>query len=109
MTSVLFNIDILLTGMPSPPAIVGTPGVSVPPGSAVRLICRSAGASKLTRLIWLQDGQIIDETFTIADGFVVNELEFKADYSSQISLQCLLEFPPMSLRLSEFTTLRVIG
>lgn len=81
----------------------------VPPGSTIRLVCRSNGASKFTRLIWLQDGKVVDESFTIADGFVVNELEFKADYSSQINLQCQLDFPPMSLRLSEFTTLRVIG
>jgi len=46
------------------------------------------------------DGEPLDTTFFIQNGYVVNELEFVVPQAISSQLECRMEFPPIGLRKS---------
>lgn len=92
----------MVTELPGPPAITGTPSDSVTPGTTVRLMCQSRGSSPATRLIWYNGGVAVDTSYARANNsnVIVNNYEFIPTAQGRTQLECRMTYSRTGLEQS---------
>jgi len=64
-----------------------------------------------TALVWYENGQLIDNTYSLTNDYIENVLNYTVPTSglSQTRLECRLSFLPLNLVLSTFSLVKIQG
>lgn len=90
--------------------IIDAPSSAVDIDSRIKITCRSKSTAEGAQLIWYRDGRPVDISYTMGNGFIINELELKmSTVGARSLLVCQLDYPAANLLLNTSVTVQATG